>query len=112
MKRLRTASTRTLIVFAIALVALAVLGTAIAVAASSDGTPPPPKPLAEALHDAATAPEPAGITARVTFTNNLFPGGALSAGVTSPLMSGGSGRLWLTNDGRGRLEIQSDSRRN
>jgi outer membrane lipoprotein-sorting protein len=108
-KRLRTASTRTLIAFAVGLVTLAVLGTAIAVASSSGGTPPPPKPLAEALHDAATAPEPAGITARVTFTNNLFPSGALSAGTTSPLMSGGSGRLWVTNDGRGRLEIQSDA---
>src|SRR5439155_9093706 len=29
--------------------------------------------------------------------------------VGSALMSGASGRLWLTNDGRGRLELQSDA---
>ncbi|MDX6516558.1 MAG: hypothetical protein QOH73_2224 [Gaiellaceae bacterium] len=109
MKRLRTASTRTLLALAAAVAVIAIAGTAIAVAASSSGTPPPAKPLADALHDALTAPPVDGITARVTFTNNLFPSGALSAGSASALMSGGSGRLWLTNDGRGRLELQSDA---
>jgi outer membrane lipoprotein-sorting protein len=108
-KRLRTASTRSLLALATAIVVLAIAGTAIAVAASNGGPTPPPKALPDALHDAVTAPEPAGITARVAFTNNLFPGGALTAGRTSALMSSGTGRLWLTNDGRGRLELQSEA---
>ena len=84
---------------------------AIAAFGSSAQTPPP-KPLDQALLDAVKAPEPAGITARVRFTNNLFPSGALS-GVSgsagSALMSGGSGRLWWSPDGRGRIELQSDA---
>jgi outer membrane lipoprotein-sorting protein len=108
-KRLRTASTRSLLFVATAIVVLAIAGTAIAVAAKSGGPTPPPKSLPDALHDAATAPAPAGITARVQFTNNLFPGGALATGRVSALMAGGTGRLWLTNDGRGRLELQSEA---
>ena len=50
-----------------------------------------------------------GVAARITFTNNLFPSGALSGQAGSALMSGASGRLWLTNDGRGRIELQSDA---
>src|SRR5581483_625904 len=72
------------------------------------GTPPPPQPLPSAVHDALTAPAPDGVTARVQFTNNLFPAGALT-GVSSPLLAGASGRLWVTNDGRGRIELQSDA---
>jgi hypothetical protein len=108
-KRLRTASTRTLLAAATAAVVLAVAGTAIAVSATNGGPTPPPKALADALHDAVTAQAPDGITARVSFTNNLFPSGALTGGSSSALMSSGSGRLWLTNDGRGRLELQSDA---
>ena len=52
---------------------------------------------------------PEGVTARVTFTNNLFPSGALLGQTGSALMSGASGRLWLTADGRGRIELQSDA---
>jgi outer membrane lipoprotein-sorting protein len=107
-KRLRTASTRSLVIVAIVVFALAVAGAAIAVAKDS-GPTPPSKPLADALHDAVTAPQPDGITARVQFTNNLFPSGALTGGQASALMSSGTGRLWLTNDGRGRLELQSDA---
>ena len=56
-----------------------------------------------------SAPAPEGITARVTFTNRLIPSGALLGNVGSALMSGASGRLWATNDGRGRIELQSDA---
>src|SRR5207244_13326272 len=69
----------------------------------------PPKLLGQSIHGALTAHEPQGITARVKFTNNLFPSGALLGQAGSALMSGASGRLWLTNDGRGRLELQSDA---
>ena len=110
MKLLRTLSTRRLIVLAVAVLAVAVGGTAIAVAAGGGGgATPPPKPLARAIHDALAAPDSAGITAKVQFTNRLFPSGSLLGGTASALMSGASGRLWLTNDGRGRLELQSDA---
>jgi outer membrane lipoprotein-sorting protein len=109
-KLLRTLSTRRLIVLAVAALAVAVGGTAIAVAASGgSGATPPPKPLAQAIHDALAAPDSAGITAKVRFTNRLFPSGSLLGGNASALMSGATGRLWLTNDGRGRLELQSDA---
>lgn len=88
-------------------VAIAVGGTAIAVAARGTGPTPPAKPLAQAIHDSLAAPEPSGITARIKFTNKLFPSGALEGQAGSALMSGAAGRLWLTNDGRGRLELQS-----
>jgi hypothetical protein len=83
--------------------------TAIAVAASSGGPTPPAKPLAQAIEDAVSAPKVNGITARVAFTNTLLPTGALTGRVGSALMSGATGRLWVTNDGRGRLELQSDA---
>ena len=95
------------------LVAVVVLGAASVAVAAKGGkhqsAPPPAKPLADAIHDALAAPAPAGVTARVTFTNNLFPSGALLGQAGSPLLSGASGRLWLTNDGRGRVELQSDA---
>jgi outer membrane lipoprotein-sorting protein len=107
---LRTLSTRSLLVLVAAVALLAGGGAAIAVAArGGSGPTPPPKALPQALHDALAAPKPAGITARIKFTNNLFPSGAITGQVASALLSGASGRLWLTNDGRGRLELQSDA---
>jgi outer membrane lipoprotein-sorting protein len=107
---LRTLSTRSVIFVVVAVAVVAIGGAAIAVAATGGRhATPPPKPLANALHDALTAPEPSGITARVNFTNNLFPSGALLGNVASALMSGASGRLWITNDGRGRIELQSNA---
>src|SRR5690349_14516371 len=110
MRILRTLSTRYLVVLVATVVAVAVGGAALAVAASrGGGTTPPPKPLANALHDSLAAPDVAGITARIKFTNRLFPSGSLLGANLSALMSGAGGRLWLTNDGRGRLELQSDA---
>jgi len=106
----RTLSTRSLLVLVAAVALLAGGGAAIAVAAGGGSGPtPPPKALPEALHDALAAPKPDGITARIKFTNNLFPSGAITGQVGSALLSGASGRPWLTNDGRGRLELQSDA---
>src|SRR6185437_14772745 len=94
----------------VAVLALAAGGAAIAVAASGgSGSTPPPKPLAEALHDSLAGQAPDGVTARIKFTNKLFPSGAITGQIGSALMSGASGRLWATNDGRGRLELQSDA---
>ena len=110
MKFLRTLSTRHLLALTAAAVAVAVGGAALAVAASGGrGPTPAPKPLARALHDSLAARNVAGVTARIRFTNNLFPSGSLIGNNLSALMSGASGRLWLTNDGRGRLELQSDA---
>jgi len=107
---LRTLSTRSLAVLVVAVLALVVGGAAIAVAAGRGNSPtPPPKPLAEALHDSLAAPDIPGLTARIRFTNHLFPSGSLVGANLSTLLSGASGRLWLTNDGRGRLELQSDA---
>ena len=110
MRLLRTLSTRRLIILTLAVLAVAVGGAAIAVAASGGSSPtPPPKPIAQAIHDALAAPDSAGITAKIRFTNRLFPSGSLLGGNASALMSGATGRLWLTNDGRGRIELQSDA---
>jgi hypothetical protein len=107
---LRRLSTRSLIVLVVAVLGLAGGGAAIAVAAGGGGPTPAPKPLDQAIHDALAAPSPDGVTARVVFTNKLFPSGALLGGqVGSALLSGASGRLWLTADGRGRIELQSNA---
>lgn len=109
MSYLRRLSTRSLILVLAAVGAFAAAGAALALAAGGGGPTPPPKPLDQAIHDALSAAHPDGVTARVKFTNNLFPSGALQGQDASALMSGGSGRLWLTSDGRGRIELQSDA---
>lgn len=109
MSYLRRLSTRTLVLVIVAACVIAAGGAAIAVAAGGGGPTPAPKPLDQAVSDALTARHPDGVTARITFTNNLFPSGALAGQAGSPLMSGASGRLWLTDDGRGRIELQSNA---
>jgi hypothetical protein len=106
---LRTLSTTRLIALAAVVVTVAIVGATVAVAASGGGgATPPPAPLATAVHDALAAQAPAGVTARITFTNKLFPSGALVGATGSALMSGATGRLWV-NDTGGRLELQSDA---
>jgi outer membrane lipoprotein-sorting protein len=106
---LRTLSTRRLLLLLAAVVVLGVGAGAVAMAATGGSGPTPPeKPLDQAIQDALNAPEPAGITARIKFTNRLFPSGALLGGAADPLMAGASGRLWANKDG-GRLELQSDA---
>jgi len=105
---IRQTSTSRLI--AISTAVIAVGGATAAVAAgtlSSSGTKPPPQSLPNALAAAAAAPEVPGVTARVKFTNNLFPSGVV--GGSSPVLAGGTGRLWAASDGRFRLELQSTS---
>jgi hypothetical protein len=91
MSFLRTLSTRTLILLLAGVLVLVSGGAAIAVAAGGGGSTPPEKPLDQTIHDALAASPPAGITARVKFTNKLFPSGALLGNVGSALMSGASG---------------------
>ena len=108
MRRLRTTSTRRLLTI-LACAAVLVTSAAIAQAAlGGSGPVPAPKALAQAIRDAINAPSQDGLTARISFTNNLLPAGSLP-GTSSALTSGADGRLWLTKDGRLRLELQSDS---
>ncbi len=94
--------------------------TAIALAVGS-GPTPPAKPLAQAVHDALAGPPVQGFSANVKLTNGLLEGANLASGAgqggaggstgelaSSPLLSGGSGRLWVASDGRVRLELQAD----
>ncbi len=96
-------------------VALGAGATAFATALSS-GPTPPPKPLANAIHDALAAPPVAGVSARFTLTNHLIEDASLASqsgdggpGKASPLLTGGSGRLWISASGKARLELQSES---
>jgi outer membrane lipoprotein-sorting protein len=106
MSFLRTISTPRLAALCASATALAAGGTAIALAGDS-GPTPPPKPLAAAVHDAATAPETQGITANVKFTNHLVDSSGVRGG--NPLLRGATGRLWLSPDRGVRLELQSDN---
>jgi hypothetical protein len=107
-KLFRTLSTTRLILLCCG-VAIVAAGGAFAVAArGGGGATPAPKPLANAIHDALAATEPAGVTARIAFTNKLFPSGALTGQAGPALMSSATGRLWADATG-GRLELQSDA---
>ena len=107
MRYLRTVSTRRLLAMIAGVVAVIAGGTAIAVAAAGSGPKPPPESLARAVHGALTAPNVQGISARISFTNHLI--GSTNLQGTDPILSGATGRLWISNDGRMRLELQSDS---
>jgi outer membrane lipoprotein-sorting protein len=78
----------------------------LALATTGGGPTPPPKPLPAAIHDALAAPPVQGISARVQFTNDLIASSSVQG--SDPLLTGGSGRLWASPDGKLRLELQSD----
>jgi outer membrane lipoprotein-sorting protein len=95
-------------------VLLGVSATAIAFALGT-GPTPPPEPLADAVHDALSAPPAEGVSASVQLTDHLLEGANLTSGgngggqlTSSPLVTGASGRLWIAKDGRLRLELQSE----
>jgi len=92
----------------LALVGVVVATVALAGMAFARGSDkkPPERSLASAVSRALDAKHPAGITARIAFTNHLLPSGVPgSAG--SALLNGATGRVWVSNDGRFRLELQS-----
>jgi len=110
MKFLRTASTGRLLALIGGLIAAIAAGTAIAVAATGNGPVPKAKPLARAVHDALAAKPVKGITADVTFTNNLISSDDIPGETADPLLQGTRhGRVWLSNDGRLRIELQGDN---
>ena len=98
-------------------VALGIGATALA-SALGTGPTPPRKPLAEAIHDAlagAGSEQVQGVTAQVQWTDRLLEGANLASGggeasqlTKSPLISGASGRLWISKDGHVRLELESE----
>jgi outer membrane lipoprotein-sorting protein len=104
-KFLRTASTGRLLAVLAGLALAAAAGGAIAAAASGPGPVPKHRTLAAALHKAITAPAVKGVSARITFTNNLIDASNLQG--TDPLVQGASGRLWVSSAHRMRLELQS-----
>jgi outer membrane lipoprotein-sorting protein len=106
MRFLRTISARRLLAVVGAVIVLGAGGAAIALAATGGGPTPPPKPLAQAVHDAVTARPVPGVTARITFTNKLIDSSSLQG--SDPILTGATGRLWASSDGRLRLELQSD----
>jgi outer membrane lipoprotein-sorting protein len=103
---LRRISSRQLFATVATVLALAGGMTAIAIAATGGGPTPPPAPLANAVHDALSAPPVQGVSARVQFTDHLVGESVIQGG--DPLLSGASGRLWASPDGRLRLELQAD----
>lgn len=108
MRFLRTASTRRLLATLAGLVIAIAGGTAIAVAATSGGPVPKPQRLANAVHSALAAPTVPGISARITFTNNLISASNIQG--SDPVLQGASGRLWLSPATHQlRLELQSDN---
>ena len=97
------------------LVALGAVLAAIALAAGA-GPVPKQKPLPAAIRDALLAPAIEGVSANITLTNHLVEGANLASGnggeagqlSNSPLISGASGRMWISDDGRVRLELQAE----
>lgn len=111
-----------LLLLCAAVVAVGCGATALAVALGT-GPVPPPKPLAQAIHDALAAgagrQQVQGVSARIQLTDHLLEGANLtsqgstgadsgSSLASSPLLTGASGRLWISSDGRIRLELQSE----
>ncbi len=108
MRFLRTVSTQRLLAIVAGLILAAAGGTAIAVAAAGSGPVPPRESLAKALHQAYSAPSVSGISARITFTNNLITSTDLQG--SDPILNGASGRLWLsTATHQLRLELQGQN---
>ncbi|HEX3510887.1 MAG TPA: DUF2092 domain-containing protein [Solirubrobacteraceae bacterium] len=111
----RLALTKLLLLCAV-IVGVGIGATALA-SALDTGPVPPARPLADAVHQALAGPSVEGASARITFSNHLLEGASLAGGgdgsggggiTSSPLVKGASGRLWIANDGRMRIELQSE----
>ena len=108
MRFVRTATTGRLLAALGGVVAAIVIGAAVAVAATSGGPVPKRQPLSRAIHQALEAPAISGVTARVSFTNNLIDSSEIQG--SDPLLNGGTGRLWLSSATHElRLEVQGSN---
>jgi hypothetical protein len=104
--RLRILPTRRLLALCATVVLVVASASALAVSAFGGGAQSPPAAsLPRVLHDALTRSPVPGLTARITFSNHLIDAGGLDGG--NPILTGASGRLWLSGDGRARIELQS-----
>jgi outer membrane lipoprotein-sorting protein len=102
----RISTSRLLTMCALVVAATVLVGALAAGAFGGSGPVPPRKPLANAVHDALTAPPVLGVSAQVQFTNRLIDtSGVRGANI---LLTGASGRLWATR-GHLRLELQAPS---
>jgi outer membrane lipoprotein-sorting protein len=111
MRFLRTAPTGRLLGTIGGAIAVAGACAAIAVAATGAGPVPRQTTLAGGIHAALSAGRQhpvTGVSADITFTDNLIDSTDLTGRTVDPLLQGASGRLWWTSDGRFRLELQSD----
>ncbi len=111
---LRRLSLSRLLLSCAVLIGVGVGATALATALGV-GPTPPPKALPDAVHDALTAAPVEGVSAQIQLTDHLLEGANLASGggeasqlTSSPLLSGASGRLWISKEGRVRLELQSE----
>lgn len=117
MNILRRLPVSRLLLLCAAVVAIGASATAIALAVGS-GAKPPEETLPQALHKALTAAPVEGFSANVKLTNHLLEGASLASGdnsqgaggslMSSPLVNGATGRLWVAADGRARLELQTE----
>jgi outer membrane lipoprotein-sorting protein len=101
---LRKSPTRRLLSVIAGVLVVAAAGATIAVAAAGNGPVPPASPLPAAIHSALAAPSVQGISANIQFNNRLIGSNEIQG--SDPLLTGASGRLWLSNDHRFRLELQ------
>jgi outer membrane lipoprotein-sorting protein len=111
MRYLRTAPTRRLLATIVGVLATCAACAAIAVAATATGPVPRQTTLAKAVHRALVAGRKSpvtGVSANITFTDNLIDSADLTSRTVDPLLQGASGRLWWSANGRFRLELQSD----
>jgi outer membrane lipoprotein-sorting protein len=107
MKFLRTVSTRRLLASLAGVLVAVAAGTAIAVAASGSGPVPGKTSLAKAAHRALAAGNVQGIYARISFTDHLISSTDIQG--SDPILTGASGRLWISSANRLRLELQADN---
>jgi outer membrane lipoprotein-sorting protein len=108
MRFLRTASTGRLLAALGGVVAAIAIGAAVAVAATSGGPVPKRQSLSGAIHQALKSPAVSGISARVSFTDNLIDGSQIQG--SDPLLNGGTGRLWMSSAAHElRLEVQGQN---
>jgi outer membrane lipoprotein-sorting protein len=111
---LRRLSLSRLLLLCAAVVAVGISATALA-SALGGGPVPKEEHLAVAVHEALAAAPVEGVSADVTLTDNLLEGANLAGSggeagplSSSPLVSGASGRLWASKDGRLRLELEAE----
>lgn len=106
-KFLRTAPMSRLLATIGGIVVAVAAGTAIAIAATGGGPVPKHEPLAKAIRQALAAKPVQGISANINFTNNLVDTSEIQG--SDPLLTGGPGHVWVSNDGRLRIELYNNN---